>query len=273
MAQAGEDPALDHEHRHLDLGLVARLAHPGRQDRRAVVRRHVEIGPVQPRLVPVRPIDPDLRVVGHELGGNAAHEGQRTGMGADPIRERLRPGGLGVGVAGGAHRRDEHLRLMQLAGPPVDDLDRLPGIVDEQTLAGRVRLAHGRRQPALPGAVELAPAAVAVAAGLGGAILLPEQHERDAGATQLAMHLRPVRLALPTTALPAAVAGVEQGFQHAVAQRLRQRPCQARRRHAIERQRHRAARDAQRARHRPVGGAALVLEAQDLPLHPRQRHH
>jgi hypothetical protein len=37
MAQPGENPALDHEDAGLDLGLVARLARPGRQDRRAVM--------------------------------------------------------------------------------------------------------------------------------------------------------------------------------------------------------------------------------------------
>jgi hypothetical protein len=85
------------------------------------------------------------------------------------------------------------------------------------------------------------------------------------------MHLRPVRLGLEAIALPAAIAGVEHGFQHAVTQRLGQRPCQAYRRQAIERKRHRAAGDAQRACDRPVTGAALVLEAHDLP-YPSHRH-
>jgi hypothetical protein len=77
--------------------------------------------PIQPR-----PAGPRLRL--------QSSAGQQTGEG----RQRLRPGGLGVGVAGRPHRRDEHLRLAQLAGPSIDDLDRLPGIVDEQALAGRV---------------------------------------------------------------------------------------------------------------------------------------
>src|SRR5256885_12246881 len=42
---------------------------------------------------------------------------------------------------------DEDLRLADFAGQPVDD-DRNPiaGIIDEQPLAGRVRLPHRRRQ-------------------------------------------------------------------------------------------------------------------------------
>ena len=225
MAQAGQDPALDHEHRHLDLGLVARLAHPGRQDRRAVVRRHVEVGPVQPRLVPVGPIDADLRVVGHELARHAAHEGQRTRMGADPVRQRLRPGRLGVGVAGRAHRGDEHLRLTQLAGPPVDDLDRLPGIVDEQPLAGRVRPGawsatagpprRGRARTS--GCSRSRRAAAARYSSQSSISVTPGRRSSRWTCVQSGSVFR-------RTALPAAAAGEEQRLQHAVAQRLRQRP-------------------------------------------------
>ena len=46
MAQAAEQPALDHEDGLLDLGLVARPARPRRQDRGAVMRRHFRIGAI-----------------------------------------------------------------------------------------------------------------------------------------------------------------------------------------------------------------------------------
>jgi hypothetical protein len=155
--------------------------------------------------------------------------------------------------------------LAHLAGPAVDDLDRLAGIVDEQALARRVRLAHGWRQPALPGAIELAPAAVAVAAGFGGAVLLPEQHERDAGTAQLAVHMGPVWLGLAPEALLGSSAGVEHCLQHALAQPVRPRPGEPGRGDALEGERNRAPGHAQGPRDRPVAGAACVLEAQDLP--------
>jgi hypothetical protein len=180
-------------------------------------------------------------------------------------RQRLRPGRLGVGVAGRPHGSDEDLGPAHLAGSAVDHLDRLPGIVDEQTLAGRVRLAHGRRQPPFPGAVEIAPAAVAIAVGLPRPVLLPQQHERDAGPAQLAVDKGPVRLGLAPHPLLAAGAGIEHRLEHAVAQRRRKWPRQAGRGDAIEGQRHRAAGDPQGSDDRPVGGAALVLEPQDLP--------
>lgn len=64
VAQAGEDPALDHLHADLDLGLVAWPPRTGRQDRRAVVGGEVLIGRVQPGLMPVRPRHSGLEVVG-----------------------------------------------------------------------------------------------------------------------------------------------------------------------------------------------------------------
>ena len=166
VAQAGQDPALDDLDGDLDLGLVARPARPGRQDRRAVVRGEVLVGPVQPGLVPVGPGHPDLGVVGHDLARHAADEGQRPGVRADPVGQRLRQRRLGIGVARRAQHRDEHLRGAQLAGAAVGQVDRLAGVVDEQPLARRMHLAHGRRQPALPLVVELAEPRVAVALGL-----------------------------------------------------------------------------------------------------------
>ena len=116
VPEARQDPALDHQHADLDLGLVARAPRPRRQDRRAVMGRQVEIGPVETRLVPVGAGDADLWVVGHQLRRHAADEGERADMRADPVRQRLGPARLGIGVAGGAHHRDEDLGLPDLAG-------------------------------------------------------------------------------------------------------------------------------------------------------------
>ena len=55
-------------------------------------------------------------------------------------------------------------------------------------------LAHGRRQPARPGAVALAEPAVAVARGLPSAILLPQQGQGDAWPAQLQVEHCPVGL-------------------------------------------------------------------------------
>ena len=55
-------------------------------------------------------------------------------------------------------------------------------------------LAHDRRQPAAPGAVELAEARQAVAVRFGRPVFLPEQPLGDARTLELAMHHRPVGL-------------------------------------------------------------------------------
>ena len=51
VAQARQHVALDDEHSHLDLGLVARLPRPGGQDRRAVVGGKILRGAVDAGLV------------------------------------------------------------------------------------------------------------------------------------------------------------------------------------------------------------------------------
>ena len=66
MAQAAEQPPLDDQHATFDLSLVARPARPGRQDRGAVMRRHLGVGSVDLRLVQAGLDDGDLGVVRHE---------------------------------------------------------------------------------------------------------------------------------------------------------------------------------------------------------------
>ena len=115
-------------------------------------------------------------------------------MRADPVGEPLRPGRLGIGVAGGPECGDEQLGCHHLSGQAVDHLQGRAGIVDEQPLAGDMGLPHGRRQPRLPGAVEVAETTVAVAVGVRGAVLLPEQLQRHALPAQLAMDRPPIGL-------------------------------------------------------------------------------
>ena len=88
---------------------------------------------------------------------------ERPLMRGDPVRQALRPGRLGVGVVRRAQHRDEHLRRARLARVPVDDADRLTGVIDEGRLAGPVGLAHHHIDLAGKGPVMLVEPTVAEA--------------------------------------------------------------------------------------------------------------
>jgi hypothetical protein len=91
-----------------------------------------------------------------------------------------------------------------------DHRDAVAGVVDEQPLAGGVQLAHRHRQRLLEGSIKLAEPRVAVAPGIRGDVLVPEDQQGDVLALQLAMHAGPIRLLdAPVTPL-AAPAGVER---------------------------------------------------------------
>jgi predicted secreted protein len=88
---------------------------------------------------------------------------------ADPVGKPQRPRRLRISEVRGAKHGDEDLCRPPLAGEAVDHhRHAVARVVDEQFVAGRVRLAHRHRQATLPSAVELAEARVPVSAGLGG---------------------------------------------------------------------------------------------------------
>ena len=91
-----DDPALRHQHRRLDLGLVAGPARPGLRHRHAVVLGHGGHGAVEPRLKTVPGDDDCARVVRHDHARHAAEEGEQVDLRADPVLQRLRRPRLGV---------------------------------------------------------------------------------------------------------------------------------------------------------------------------------
>ena len=111
------------------------------------MRRHLGVGPIDLGLVEAGPDDGGLGVVRHDEFGNAAYRLERAHVGVDPVRQRLRPARLGEGEARRPQYSDEDLRHADFAGKSIDDdRDAVAGIVNEQPLAGDVRLAHRHRQ-------------------------------------------------------------------------------------------------------------------------------
>jgi len=194
VPQTGQNPALNQLHASFDFGLVARLAHPGRHHRHAVVHGQVLIGRVQLRLVPARPSHSRTQVVRDHQLRHTATELQGPHMRTDPVGQTLAPRRLREGVAAGAPHRHEHLRLPHLARARVDHRHRRAAIVDEQLLSGPVHLAHAQVQLATPRPVQVAEPAVLVTIRMLLPILLPDQGKRHVPTLELLVHRRPVRL-------------------------------------------------------------------------------
>ena len=165
VAQLGDDEASCHLHRNFDLGFVPRPIRPRRHNGGVVVGRHLSVGAVDRRLVEAGLGDARAQIVGHHHRRDATDECKGARMRADPVGQALRPSGLGIGVIRRPEHGEEQLRRSRLAAQSVDHRERRAGVIDEHALAGDVALAHGRRQPPLPGAKELAIATIAVAVG------------------------------------------------------------------------------------------------------------
>ncbi len=97
----------------------------------------------------MRPHHGALEIIRDDEFSDPAEELEGPLVSGNPVRERLCPCGLTVGVVRRTEHRDEDLGLAQLARSGIDHGHRLPGIVDEELLAGAVGLPHDRSYPAL----------------------------------------------------------------------------------------------------------------------------
>jgi hypothetical protein len=263
VAQPGQDPALDHLHPNLDLGLVAWLADARRYHRGAVVGCHLLVAAVDSRLVAASGGDAGLEVVADQLPRGAAEEAEGVDVTADPVRQTLAPADLRIGQAGGAEHGHENLGCPHLAGRRVDHRQGLPGEIDEQLVAGQVGLAHGQRHPAAPGGVEVAEPAVAIALGLFGPVFLPKQQQGHSGSTKLRMDPRPV--GRRPQCLRQRKGWAEQPrLQLSIVQPGRYRPADADHRRPAEILGDRVAADPDRGGDLPLALATGVLAAKDF---------
>jgi hypothetical protein len=146
-AQPPENVGLRKSDSGLDFRLVPRPPRPRREDSDGVIRRHRAIGAVDLGIVERGLRDAALQIVGNQQLRRAAEKAEHAHMGADPIRQLLRPGRLGIGEVRGAEHADEYLRLADFAGGGIGDPDPLARIVHERLFPGDMVLAHHRRQP------------------------------------------------------------------------------------------------------------------------------
>ena len=146
-------------------------------------------------------------------------------MGVDPVGKRLRPACMREGEARGAEHGDEDLRHADFPGEPVDDdRDPVARVIDEQPFARHMRLPHRRRQLRFKAAIEFAKPRIAVTAGVGRDVFVPDDQQCDVLALQLPMDREPIRFGVAAVSPFASAIGVKRRLQSGVADPLRKRP-------------------------------------------------
>ncbi len=268
VAQPADDVRLCECYPRLDGRLVARAPRPGWQDAHAVMRRHRRVAAVHLGVVERGLFDAALEIVGDQQPRGRPEVAEHAHVGADPVRQRLRPGRLGVGEAGGTEHGHEDLRHADLAGHRIGDRHPLAGVVDERLVPGHVLLTHCRRQPPLELAEQLAEPAIGIAVGMNLSILVPQNLQVDGGTLELQRQRRPVRLgAEPCPGTHAAI-GEQPRHQSLVGEVRGQRPTDPRRRRSGQILPHRARRDAQLPPDRPRARPSTKAQRQQLPYPP-----
>ena len=137
------------------------------------MRRHLSVGPVQPRIKPVGLDHGRLQIVWNDSLRHATQKGKHPDMGEDPVLQPFRSQSLSIGVIRGPHRRHEQLHGPHFAGRRINHINRVTSKIDEDLLSTHMRLAHRRPHPALPRVEMLAEPCIAKAVWELGAILFP----------------------------------------------------------------------------------------------------
>ena len=130
----------------LDARLVLGVAHPCRDDGRPVVFRHLAVGPVQLRRVPVAAgvVYRRRAVVGNEHRGHPAEVVVHVHVRPDPVPRLLVGERLHVGVLAVRQSRDEQVGVHGFTRVRVDDVRRVPGPVHLHGFRGAAGDAHCR---------------------------------------------------------------------------------------------------------------------------------
>ena len=210
---------------------------------------------------------PAFQVIGDDDRADPTEKGEGADVRADPVRQLLGPGRLGVGVVRGPQHRDKHLRRANFAGGPIDDLRRLPGIVDKQLLAEPMGLAHDHVPRPGPGPVLRAEPAVLAPVRMRQLVLLPEQRQRHPLALEFLVDLGPIRHRTDQARRPR-YDGKQPPFQVRVAQIGRERPGQPRLVKAAQTRADGAARQLQAPGNLPGGQAGFPGQPEDFANFP-----
>jgi len=153
---------------------------------------HVAVRRVEFGIVEAGGGDAALQVVRDQQCRDTAQAFERSNMTANPVGQALAPRRFAVGIVGRAEHGNEDRRLPNFTRHRISHRHRRAGVVDEQLLARRMRLAQADREPTDPLPIMGAEAAITVALGMLRLVFLPEEVERDAFTSQFAMHCGPI---------------------------------------------------------------------------------
>jgi len=125
------------------------------------------IGAVQVGFVAAGPGHAGPGIVGDDQLRDTLKQFEGANVGADPILQLLALGGFGVSIVAGPQDRHEDRSLALRATLRVVEGDGVPGVVDEELLAGLVLLPQHHVQLLPPAPVEFTEPAVGVAVRVG----------------------------------------------------------------------------------------------------------
>ena len=188
------------------------------------------ISPVQIGFVAASPSHAGAGIIRDDQLRDALKKFEGPDVGADPILQLLALGGFGVGVVAGPQDGDEDRGWALRTTLRVVDGDRVPGVVNEELLAGLVLLSQHHVQLLPPLLIELAEPAVGIAVGIRLAILFPGQLQRQVRmALEFFVESRKIRSGLATLVGAPWRSSEQSLFQPAIIPAFRKRPSDARR--------------------------------------------
>ncbi len=114
-------------------------------------------------------------------------------MGAEPVRQRLRHGSVGIGVGAGTQYRHKDLSLLHLPGYRIGERYRLPAVIDKELLAGYIVLTHAAISMTEEFPIKFAVLGVLVSCRVGRLVLIPQKSKGCPFTLHLLLHQGPVR--------------------------------------------------------------------------------
>ena len=121
LTENRQDPSLGDQNAGFHFCLVAGSIGARGQHSAAVMLGQIGIGGIQLRLVEAGFVDAALKIIRDQTAGRTLKILKGMYMRADPVRQGLRQGGLGVGIVRGSPNSDKELGSNNFSGQKVNE--------------------------------------------------------------------------------------------------------------------------------------------------------